>query len=77
MDVITTKEEPDACYFQSTRLYEEFRITGGIRSWYLGCAFGRDRVGGVLRVSKTGLIEPVTSRHGVHACSNLPISLSA
>ena len=46
-------------------------------SWYLGCAFERDRKGGVLRASQRAFIESVVSRYGVEAVSDLPASQSA
>ena len=50
---------------------------GGELSWYLGCAFERDRKGGVLRVSQRAFIESLASRHGVDALSDLPVFQSA
>ena len=51
MDEITVAGESEACDFLSTCILEEFQNTGGELSWYLGCAFERDRKGGVLRAS--------------------------
>ena len=50
---------------------EEFQTTGGELSWYLGCAFERDRKGGFLRASQRAFIESVVSRYGVDAVSDL------
>ena len=52
VDDITVAGVPDACDFLSTSLLEEFQTTGGELSWYLACAFERDRKKGVLRVSQ-------------------------
>ena len=41
-------------------------------SWYLGCAFERDRKG-----LQRAFIESVVSRYGVDAVSDLPASQSA
>ena len=62
--------------FLSTCLLEEFQTTGGELSWYLGCAFERDRKGGVLRASQRAFIESVVSRYGIDAVSDLPASQS-
>ena len=43
MDDITVAGEPEACDYLGTCLLEEFQTTGGELSWYLGCAFERDR----------------------------------
>ena len=43
LDDITVAGESEACEFLSTCLLEEFQTTRGELSWYLGCAFGRDR----------------------------------
>ena len=41
-------------------------------SWYLGCAFERDRKEGVLRTSQRAFIEFVVSRYEIDAVSDLP-----
>ena len=46
-------------------------------SWFLGCAFERDRKGGVLRASQRAFIESAVSRYGVGAVSDLLASQSA
>ena len=76
-DIITVAGESEACDFLSTCLVREFQTTGGELSWYLGCAFERDRKGGVLRASQRAFIESVVSRYGVEAVSDLPASQSA
>ena len=76
-DIITVAGESEACDFLSTCLLREFQTTGGELSWYLGCAFERDRKGGVLRASQRAFIESVVSRYGVEAVSDLPASQSA
>ena len=43
VDDITVAGESEAWDFLSTCLLEEFQTTGGELSWYLGCAFERDR----------------------------------
>ena len=50
-DITVVAGEPEACDFMSICLLEEFHTTGEDLSWYLGCAFERDRKGGVLRAS--------------------------
>ena len=70
-------QESLRCDFLSTCLLEEFQITGGELSWYLGCAFERDRKGGLLRASQIAFIKSVVSRYGVDAVSGLPTSQSA
>ena len=77
VDDITVAGESEACDFLSTCLLEEFQTTGGGLSWYLGCAFERDRKGAVLRASQGAFIESVVSRYGVDAVSALPASQSA
>lgn len=57
-------------------LFDEFQTTREGLSWYLGCAFERDRKGGVIRTSQRAFIESVVSRYGVDAVSNLPASQS-
>ena len=61
VDNITAAGESEACDFRSTSLLEKFRTTGGELSWYLGCAFERDRKGGVLRASQRAFIESVVN----------------
>ena len=46
-------------------------------SWYLGCAFERDKAGGVLRRSQRAFIEYIASGYGVSTLSGLPASQSA
>ena len=77
VDGITVAGESEACDFLSTCLLEEFQTTGGELSWSLGCAFGRDRKGGVFRASQRAFIEPAVNRHGIDALSDLPASQSA
>ena len=43
VDDITLAGESEACDFLDTCLLEGFQVTGGELSWYLGCAFERDR----------------------------------
>ena len=77
VDGITVAGESEACDFLSTCLLEEFQTTGVELSWYLGCAFERDRKGGILRALQRAFIESVVSRYGVDAVSDLPASQSA
>ena len=77
VDDITVAQEPKACDFLSTYLLEEFQTMGGGLSWYLGCAFERDRKGGVLRASQTAFIKSDVSRYIVDAVSDTPASRSA
>ena len=51
VDGITVAGESEACGFLSTCLLEEFQTSRGELSWYLGCAFERDRKEGILRAS--------------------------
>ena len=60
----------------STCTLDEFQTTGGELSWYLGCAFDRDRKEGVLCASQRASIESVVSRYGVDAVSDFPASQS-
>ena len=77
MDGIIVAGESEACDFLSTFLLEEFQTTGEELSWYLGCAFERDKKGGVLRASQRAFIGSVVSRYRVDAVSDLPASQSA
>ena len=77
VDDITVAGESEACDFLSTCLLEEFQTTGGELWWYLGCAFERDKKGGVLRASQRAFIESMVSRYGVDAVFDLPTSQSA
>ena len=74
---ITVAGESEACNFLNICLPEGIQTTGGELSWYIGCAFERDRKGGVLRASQRAFIESVVSRYGVDAVSDLPASQSA
>ena len=76
-DITVVARESEECDVFSTCLLAEFQTTGGELSWYLGCAFKRDRKGGVLRASQGAFIESVVSRYGVDAISDFPASRSA
>ena len=70
VDDITVAGESEACDILSTCLLKAFQTTGGGElSWYLRCAFERDRKGGVLRASQKAFIESVVSRYGIDAVS--------
>ena len=73
-DIVVERESEvcDALY----ALLQEFQITQGNLSWYLACAFERDKAGGVLRMSQRAFIESVASRYGVNTVSGLPASQS-
>ena len=71
VDDITVAGDFEACDFLSTCFLEEFQTTGGELSWYLRCAFERDRKGGS---SQRAFIESVVSRYGVDTVSDLPSS---
>ena len=58
-------------------LPQEFQAMQGNISWYLGCAFERDKAGRVLRMSQRAFIESVASRYGINTVSGLPSSQSA
>ena len=75
-DDIAIAGDLEACDFLSICLLEEFQTTGGEKSWYLGCAFKRDRKRGVLRASQRAYIESIVSRYGVDEVSDLPASQS-
>ena len=77
VDDINVTRESEACGFLSIGLLEEFQTTEGGLSWYLGCAFERDRKGGVLCASQRAFIKSVISQYGVDAVSDLPASQSA
>ena len=71
VDDISVRESEvrDALY---ASLLQDFQTTQGNLSWYLGCAFERDKTDGVLRMSQRAFMEPVASRHGVNTASGLP-----
>ena len=77
VDDIAVAGESEAYGFRSTCPLEEFQTTGRELSWYLRCAFERDRKGDVLRASQRAFIESVVSRYRVDAVSDLPASQSA
>ena len=77
VDGIYVAGESEACDFLSTYFLEEFQTTGENLSWYLGCAFERDRKEGVLRASQRAFIVSVVVRYGVDAVPDLPASQSA
>ena len=62
---ITVAGVPDARDFRSKCLLEESQTTGRELSWYLECAFERDRKKGVIRVSQLAFVESVVNRYGV------------
>ena len=72
--IIVGESACDALY---ATLLQESQTTQGNLSWYLGCAFERDKAGGVLRMSQRAFIESVASRYGVNTVSGLPASQSA
>ena len=76
VDGISVAGESEASAFLSTYLLEEFQTTGENLSWYLGCAFERDRKGGVLRASQRAIIVSIVGRYGVDAVPDLPASQS-
>ena len=72
-----TQGESEVCDALYVSLLQEFQTTQGKFSWYLGCAFERDKAGGVQRMSQRAFIESVASRCGVDTVSGLPVSQSA
>ena len=64
----------DALY---ASLLQQFRTTQGNLSWYLGCAFERDKAGGVLRMSQRAFIESIATNYGINTVSGLSASQSA
>ena len=77
VDDIIVAGESEVCDALYASLLQEFQTTQGNLSWYLGCAFERDKAGGVLRMSQRAFIESVASRYGVNTVSGLPASQSA
>ena len=73
---VTVAGESDSYNFLLTCLLEEFQTTGGELSWYLGGACGRDRKGGILRMSHRPFIEFVVNRYGVESLYDLSASRS-
>ena len=61
VDDVSVAGESEACDFLSTCLLQEFQVTGGELSWYLGCVFERDRKRGILRASLKAFIESIVS----------------
>jgi len=57
-------------------LFDEFQTTREGLSWYLGCAFERDKEAFFAHRIRA-YIESVASHYGVDAVSNLPASQSA
>ena len=51
VDDIIVAGESEVCDALHAPLLEKFQTTQGNLSWYLGCAFERDKAGGVLRMS--------------------------
>ena len=77
VDDIIVAGESEVCDALYASLLQEFQTTQGNLSWYLSCAFERDKAVGVLRMSQRAFIESVASRYGVNAVSGLPASQSA
>ena len=77
VDDIIVAGESEVCDALYASLLQELQTTQGNLSWYLGCAFERDKAGGVLRMSQLAFIESVASRCGVNTVSGLPASQSA
>ena len=77
VDDVIVAGESEVCDALYASLLQEFQTTQGNLSWYLGCAFERDKAGGVLRMSQRAFIESVASRYGVNTVSGLPASQSA
>ena len=77
VDDIIVAGESEVCGALYASLLQEFETTQGNLSWYLGCAFGRDKAGGVLRMSQRAFIESVVSRYGANTISGLPASQPA
>ena len=77
VDDIIVAGESEVCDALYASLLQELQTTQGNLSWYLGCAFERDKAGGVLRMSQRAFIESVASRCGVNTVSGLPASQSA
>ena len=69
VDDIIVGEESEVCDALGASLLQEFQITQGNISWYLGCAFERDKAGGVLRMLQRAFIEYVASRYGLNTVS--------
>ncbi|CAM9895183.1 unnamed protein product [Ascophyllum nodosum] len=77
VDDIIVGGESEVCDALYASLLKEFQTTQGNLSWYLGCAFERDKAGGVLRMSQRAFKESVASRYGIDTVSGLPASQSA
>ena len=58
-------------------IFAGFKPSKTLISWYLGCAFERDKAGGALGMSQRAFIESVASRYRVNTISGLPASQSA
>ena len=67
--IVGESEGRDALY---ASLLHDFQSTQGNLSWYLSCAFERDKTGGVLLMLQRVFIEHVASRYGVNTVSGLP-----
>ena len=63
--------ESEVCDALYSSLLQEFQTTQGNSSWHLGCAIGRNKAGGVLRMTQRAFLESVSSRYGVDAVSGL------
>ena len=77
VDDILVAGESEVCDALYASLLQEVQTTQGKLSWYLGCAFERDKAGGVLRMSQRAFIESVSCGYGVNTVSGLPASQSA
>ena len=67
------KETFDAFYAQ---LKEEFPESGMCDlSWYLGCAFERDRTEGVMKMTQTAFVDSLVDRFDIQYDTQTPASL--
>ena len=70
---VKNKETFDAFYAQ---MKEEFRVDDmGDLSWYLGCAFERDRMDGVMKMTQTAFVDSLVVRFDIQYESQTPASV--
>ena len=67
------KETLDGFY---TQLKEEFPVSDmGDLSWYLGCAFERDRIKGVMKMTQTAFVDLLVDRFDIQYETQTPASV--
>ena len=75
-DLVVTAKDKETFHTYYAQLKEEFPVSAiGDLSWYLGCAFERDRMKGIMKMTQTAFVDSLVDHFDIQYRTRTPASV--